>query len=114
MNDTHNFELLLAGHPSIEAVIHISRDGLPLASRTRTDAPIDGIVSIAAGLFAAAGEKNLLGNDGNGRLFIGAEHGSLYCRAVNDRTMILFLTNDTSTEQQLERLFEAWNELRGE
>ena len=109
MSNTHNYEKLLAGHSSIEAVIHMSRDGLPLTSRTHADIPVDEIVSIVVGLYAAAEDARLLGGDTGGWLFIGAGHGSLYCRAVDAHTLLLLLTNNQSTEQQLERIFEDWS-----
>ena len=109
MSDTRDFETLLENHPAIEAVIRISRDGLPLASHTRADAPhIDEIVSVIAGLYAAARDSRLLKEDDGGRLFIGAVHGSLYCRAIDEQTLLLLLTTDQSTEQQLERMYEEW------
>jgi predicted regulator of Ras-like GTPase activity (Roadblock/LC7/MglB family) len=108
MGDTKALDVLLAGHAQVEAVIRMSRDGLPLASRTRADAPVDEIVSIAAHLFSAARDVRLLGDDA-GRLFVDAGHGSLYCRAIDADTLLLLLTNKKCTEQQLERMFEYWN-----
>lgn len=108
MHTKNDFETIFSGHPSVEAVIRLSRDGLPLASRARGNAPVDEIVSIVAGLFAAAAEAGLVENKDQGRLYIGARHGSLYCRAVGPEALLLMLTVDQCTEEQFERIFEAW------
>jgi len=112
MSHTTGFNALLAGHAQLEAVIRMSRDGLPLASHTRANAPADRLVSIAADLYSAAEEARLLGDGGAGRLFIDAEHGSLYCRAIDADTLLLLLTNSTCSEQQFERMFEEWKSFR--
>jgi predicted regulator of Ras-like GTPase activity (Roadblock/LC7/MglB family) len=105
----NDFTTMLAEHPTIEAIIRMSRDGLPLDSYTRGSKPVDEIVSIAAGLFAAAVEARLLRRSDSGRLLLCAEHGSLYCRAFDARTLLMVLTNEQQTEQQLDTLLDAYD-----
>jgi predicted regulator of Ras-like GTPase activity (Roadblock/LC7/MglB family) len=112
MAESPDFKTILENHPSIEAIISMSRDGLSLNSSTRSGKPIDEIVSIVAALYAAAMDANLVKADGDGRLFIDAAHGSLYCRSVDANTLLLLLTNDRCTEQQCERVFESWSVYR--
>jgi predicted regulator of Ras-like GTPase activity (Roadblock/LC7/MglB family) len=104
-----DFTAMLAEHPTVEAVIRMSRDGLPLDSYSRGSKQADEIVSIAAELFASAVEARLLRRSDSGRLLLCAEHGSLYCRALDARTLLMVLTNDQQTEQQFDTLLDAYD-----
>jgi predicted regulator of Ras-like GTPase activity (Roadblock/LC7/MglB family) len=110
MITVNDFETLLEAHPSLEAVVRMSRDGLPLAALSRGNKPVDEIVSIVAGLYSSAMEANLIRDDNEGRLLFCAEHGSLYCRAFDDQTLLLLLTYDQKTEQQLEIMLDSYEQ----
>ena len=111
MIDNNEFSRLLDENPSFEAVVRMSRDGLPLFSRTRTAGPVDQVVAVAAGLFASALESGLMSGGAAPRLFISAGHGALYLRTDDDRTLLLILTNSQCTEQQLATIIDG-NEKR--
>jgi predicted regulator of Ras-like GTPase activity (Roadblock/LC7/MglB family) len=107
MIDNNEFMRLLNENPSFEAIIRMSRDGLPLFSRARTTGTVDQVVALAAGLFASALESNLMNNGKAPRLFISAGHGALYLRSDDDQTLVLVLTNDQCTEQQIESIIDG-------
>jgi predicted regulator of Ras-like GTPase activity (Roadblock/LC7/MglB family) len=107
MIDTNEFSRLLDENPSFEAVVRMSRDGLPLFSRARTAGTVDQVVAVAAGLFASALESGLMRDGAAPRLFVSAGHGALYLRTDDDRTLLLILTNSQCTEQQLETIIDG-------
>jgi hypothetical protein len=113
MIDKNDFEPLLAANPSIEAVIRMGRDGLAQHSRSRSNAPVDEIVSIAAGLFSGSTGPGLLRPGPSARLFITAEHGCMYVRAEESGTLLLVLTDHEHTEQQLEAMLAAYEDGKG-
>ena len=51
----------------------------------------------------------LLRSGTSGHLLLCAEHGSLYCRAFDAQTLLLVLTDDQQTEQQLDTLLESYD-----
>lgn len=104
-----DFQPLLNTNPSVEAVFLLSRDGLPLHGHSRSDRPVDEVVSIAAGLFSAALDLGLAIDDGTARLFIGADHGSLFVRTEPENTLLLVLTTDPCTERQIEAMIEPYD-----
>jgi predicted regulator of Ras-like GTPase activity (Roadblock/LC7/MglB family) len=102
MNQSHleaivNYSLL------IEAAIHLSRDGLPLAWYSRVTASVEEIASIAAGLFSMGFELDLIPNKPDAQLSIETTHGGMLIRALSDNTIILILSNKDCSMQILEK-----------
>jgi predicted regulator of Ras-like GTPase activity (Roadblock/LC7/MglB family) len=106
---TDDFEMPLNENPWIEAIVRMSRDGLPLQSRSRSNMPVDEIVSIAAGLFSTAATSHLMRDDTSACMFINAEHGALYIKAEKGNTLLLVLTDRDCTEQQVEAMIAAYD-----
>lgn len=86
----------------VEAVIQLSKDGLPLAWRCRIDAPVEEITSIAAGLFSMGFELELVPNRLTAQLSIETDYGFMLVRTLSDNTLILILSTRSCSLQALE------------
>ena len=94
-----DFERILQSNPSIEAVIHISSEGFPLAWRSQNDSQVEEITAIAAGLFKAGKDMDLLKQNDEGRLSIHTSHGEMHVKELHDGDMLLILAvSEKSTE----------------
>jgi hypothetical protein len=108
MIEPFTIQAILHDHPTIEAVLHLSRSGLPLQCFSlREDFAYEEIVSIAGDLFKGATESASMSDKKALRLFIVADHGSMYLRMLVDETILCVLTCDTSSEQKLDAVFES-------
>jgi predicted regulator of Ras-like GTPase activity (Roadblock/LC7/MglB family) len=85
--------------PFIEAAIQVSKEGLPLAWRCQSDASVEEIASIAAGLFSLGFELELLPKKQSAQLLIDTDHGTMLVRAMpNDALLIIMMARECSLQ----------------
>jgi predicted regulator of Ras-like GTPase activity (Roadblock/LC7/MglB family) len=98
-----DLEIIVNSSSLIEAAIQLTRDGLPLCWYCRTDASVEEIASIAAGLFSMGFELELIPHQPNAQLFIDTAHGGMVIKVLSDNTLILVLSYKNCTMQILEK-----------
>ncbi|MBD3344716.1 MAG: hypothetical protein GF401_06605 [Chitinivibrionales bacterium] len=84
-------ETIMELSPAIEAVAQVSKDGLPTAWQVRGAASVEEIVSLAAGLFAAGCNLDVLPDTGEKKLSVTTDHGTMYIRELNESRFIMVL-----------------------
>ncbi len=92
----------------IEAVIQLSRDGLPLAWRCRFDSSVEEITSIVAGLFTLGFELELISQKQTAQLLIETDNGAMLVRTIPDDTFILILSARGCPVQELEMKLDQY------
>ena len=107
MHQAHLHEIF-ATSSSVEAAIHIGRDGLPLAWRSRSDASIEAISSAAANLFTFGFELGLVPEDKSAQLAIDANHGIMLVRTLADGTFLCVLTTQGCSLQEMESILDTY------
>ena len=90
--DNQELEPIFDASPLIEAAVHFSREGLPLAWRCRYNDSVEEITSIAACLFSLGFESGLIPEKDNAQFSIATSHGGMLVRALPDNTFLLVLS----------------------
>ncbi len=91
--DQTQLDDIFATSPLVEAVIRISKDGLPLAWRSRSDISVEEIASLVSGLFSLGFELGLAPDKNNAQLSIETDHGAMQVQTMPDDTIFLVLTS---------------------
>jgi predicted regulator of Ras-like GTPase activity (Roadblock/LC7/MglB family) len=86
----------------VEAVIHVSKDGLPLAWRCRSDISVEETASIVSGLFSLGFELDLVPDKNNAQLSIDTDHGAMLVQTMPDNTVVLVLTSRGGPMKEIE------------
>jgi predicted regulator of Ras-like GTPase activity (Roadblock/LC7/MglB family) len=101
--DNQELETIFNASPLIEAAVHFSREGLPLAWRCRYNESVEEIASIAACLFSMGFESGLIPEKENAQFSIAASNGGMLVRSLPDNTFLLVLSTRGYSLQTLER-----------
>jgi predicted regulator of Ras-like GTPase activity (Roadblock/LC7/MglB family) len=100
--DPTRLDELFASSPLVEAVVQISRDGLPLAWRCRGDCPVEQIASVAAGLFSLGCEMGIAPEKKHGLLSIDTGRGVLLMQSMPDETFCCVMAAKGCPQSEIE------------
>jgi|WetSurMetagenome_2_1015567.scaffolds.fasta_scaffold226600_2 predicted regulator of Ras-like GTPase activity (Roadblock/LC7/MglB family) len=100
--DQTELEEIFSTSPLVEAVIQVSKDGLPLAWRCRSDISVEETASLVSGLFSLGFELDLVPDKKSAQLSIDTDHGTMLMQTMPDNSVMLVLTSRGGPIKEIE------------